>query len=354
MRLAQKEITNRRAFSRVLHEFKPQVMYFWNLTYLSISLAFDAQRFGLPRCYFVSDNWLSSWEADAWFSLWQGRSCSVARRARKAVARSAFRLVGMIPSGELKLQHVHFASLYLKRVAMAAGKDVSGAEVIHWGIDAGRFPYRPLLREPRRILYAGQIVPHKGVRTAIEAMSILVNANGRRDVRLTIVGGSLSPSYVAELRELTVACGLQQHVEFAGPVPREQMPSVYQAHDILVFPSTWDEPFSIGLLEALSSGLAVVGTATGGSAEILRDGFNALVFPREDGRACAERILRMLDNTELFQNIRQNGRRTVEMEFCLQRMIDAIEDSLGRIAAGNDRCQSRNVVGAVEAEARCT
>jgi glycosyltransferase involved in cell wall biosynthesis len=343
MRLARKEIMNRRAFSRIVHEFRPDVVYLWNLNHLSIALAFDAQDFGLPCCYFVSDNWLSKWEADAWFFLWRGRFRSLPRRVGQAMGRAALSLVGMIPSGELKLQNVHFASLYLKQVATAAGKDVSDAKVIHWGIDVGRFPYRPLPKEPRRILYAGQVMRHKGVGTAIEAMNIVVNANRRRDVELTIVGGSLVPSYVTGLRRLTATYGLQQHVDFAGPVPREQMPSVYQEHDILVFPSTWDEPFSIGLLEAFSSGLAVVGTATGGSAEILQDGFNALVFPREDGHACAERILRLLDNTELFESIRQNARHTVETNFCLQRQIDAIEESLQRIAA--DKHQGPDVVG---------
>jgi glycosyltransferase involved in cell wall biosynthesis len=250
----------------------------------------------------------------------------------------------MTPLGDLKLEHVQFVSLYLQKAAMAAGKKVAQAEVIHWGIDIGRFPYQSLSREPRRILYAGQLVPHKGVQTAIEAMNVVVNNHGRRDVRLTIVGGSQRPNYVAELRGLRDRYGLQQHVEFAGPVPREQLPSIYQAHDILVFPSAWEEPFSIGLLEALSNGLAVVGTATGGSAEILEDGLNALVFPREDAQACAARVLCLLDDLELLEKIRQNGRRTVERRFCFKNMVDKIEHSLCDIVAFHDASSCRHLV----------
>jgi glycosyltransferase involved in cell wall biosynthesis len=347
LRLAQKEKANRRALAKVLREFKPDLVYLWNLRNLSITLAFYAQDQGLPCCYFIFDHWLANWESDPWFSLWKARSRSAARQVRKDLARSLLRVAGLIPPGDLHLTHVQFASHYLKRLTMDTGKKMPDAHVIHWGVDLARFPYQPREREPKRILFAGQVVPEKGVRTAIEAMHTVVNANARRDVRLTIVGGSRNPDYVAELHKLTTTYGLRQHVEFAGPVPREQLPALYQEHDILIFPSVWEEPFGIVLLEAFSSGLAVVATATGGSAEIVEDQFNALVFPPGDANSCAQRVLQLLCNPGLAQRIRRNGRRTVEMNFCFQPMVDAIEDSLERIAAENDMCRSGNLIPTV-------
>jgi glycosyltransferase involved in cell wall biosynthesis len=333
--LARREIVNRRAFSRVAREFKPDIVYFWNMGSLSISLAFQAQDFGMKCCYFVSDGWLSNWEGDPWFLLTRGSSRSRAKRLGQAVLRPAFRILGMTPLGDLNLKHVHFASLYLKQAAIAAGKPVADAEVIRWGVDASRFRYQSLPNAPKRILFVGQVVAHKGVRTLIEAMNVIVNKDARREVCLTVVGGSLTPSYVTELRMLTESYGLQHHVEFAGSIQRELLPSVYHEHDILVLPSVWDEPFSISLLEALASGLAVVATATGGTGEILRDGFNALIFPKGDVQACAAHILRLLDDPELFQRIRSNGRRTVEADYCLGKMVDLLEQSLTRIIAGD-------------------
>ena len=83
------------------------------------------------------------------------------------------------------------------------------------------------------------------------------------------------------------------------------MPRVYADHDVFVFPSIWEEPFSIGLLEAMACGQAVVGTTTGGSAEILVDGVNSLVFPPGDPRRLARQVKRLFD----FRSVGGSGWR---------------------------------------------
>ena len=142
---------------------------------------------------------------------------------------------------------------------------------------------------------------------------------------LTIVGG---PDYGDRVHRLVSSLGLEDNVRFTGLVPRDQLPSIYQEHDILLFPSIWEEPFSLTLLEALSSGLAVVGTNTGGSSEILKDEENALTFPKEDVDACTAQIMRLFRCPELMKNLQQNGRRTVEEKFRLDQMVDKIDLAL--------------------------
>ena len=46
------------------------------------------------------------------------------------------------------------------------------------------------------------------------------------------------------------------------------MPAVYRAHDLLLFTSEWAEPFALTPIEAMGCGLPVIGTTTGGSAEL--------------------------------------------------------------------------------------
>jgi glycosyltransferase involved in cell wall biosynthesis len=248
----------------------------------------------------------------------------------------ALKAAGKIPSGALKLRNVHFVSQYLKDDALRAGKPVAGAEVIYPGIYPDRFPYKTESNNPpRRLLYAGQVGRYKGVHTAIEALNILVNQWGYRSLELTIVGGSRSPQYVEELHRAVKHFGLEKHVQFVERVPREHLSPIYREHDLLVFPSVVEEGFGNVILEAFSSGLPVVGTATGGSAEILQHGVNGLVFPKEDAWGCASQIKGLLDDHELFETLRKNARAAVETNFCFQRMIDSIEDSLKRILAAN-------------------
>jgi glycosyltransferase involved in cell wall biosynthesis len=342
--LVQREIRNQRALERALRSSRPDLVYIWNLRFLSIMLARLAEDSGLPVCYFVSDPWICTWELDSWYSLWAGDSRPPAVRLAMPVLRPLLAPLGIIPSGSLELQHVQFASAYLKRAALEAHKPVTQAEVIHWGIDVDSFMYNKQRRKPERLLYVGQVAPHKGVRTAIEAVRTLIDEYRRTSLQLTVAGddgGDVGvPGYLTEMRALAHSYGLESNVRFIGKVPREHLKEIYHDHDILLFPSTWAEPFSITLLEAMSCGLAVVGTQTGGSSEILQHEVNAQIFAPGDARACADQVLRLLNDQPLFEAIRQSGRRTVENSFRLQGMIDRVEQSLLKALRRERVCHS--------------
>jgi glycogen synthase len=335
------EVRSGRALLRLVEQSRPDVVYLWNLRYLPLSIARLAQRLGLAVCYFVSDDWLARWATvDRWEQWTAQRSRHPLKRALKGLVRHAGVLLRPAGRAEaLDLRHVQFASGHLKQACLESGQAVEGATVVHWGVDTRRFAYRDedrrdaFARGPR-LLYAGQVVPSKGVDTAIDACRRLVHAHGLAGVELTVAGGSVRPDYVERLQASVRDAGLAGRVRFTGRLAREQMSALYRAHDVLVFPSVWAEPFSLTVLEAMASGLAVVGTATGGSGEILRHGVNALVFPPEDGAACARHVQALVDAPDVYERIRREGRRTVERGFDLERMVDAIERDLRDAAGG--------------------
>lgn len=332
LRLVGKELRNRRAFRRLVRDFKPDVLYVWPIRYISLSLVFMAQRMGLPVAFYVSDDWFSRWEN---IDHWQLEPNQPARRmAKRALARLVDLLGGAAPATAIDARHAQFTSEHIRRAALARGKPAERARVIHWGVDLARFPYRQASRpEVRRLLYVGQLAPPKGVHTAIEALAMLRARCPEHDLTLTVAGGTIFPDYAEQLHRMVRELELAGAVRFTGMLPREQLPAIYQEHDLLVFPSSWEEPFSITLLEGLASGLAVVGTITGGSAEILRNGENALVFPKEDAAACAAQIERLVRDPALAERLRQAGRRTVEQGFRIEGMLDQIEGAL-RAAVG--------------------
>src|SRR5439155_470590 len=116
----------------------------------------------------------------------------------------------------------------------------------------------------KRLLYVGQLLQNKGVHTVIEALARL-RTNGIRDLTLNVVGTGRSDG---TLHELVRTLQLQEVVTFAGKKDRAELPAIYRQHGTLVMPSCWDEPFAITPLEAMASGVAVVGTTRGGSREI--------------------------------------------------------------------------------------
>lgn len=323
-----KEMANLRAFRKICSDFHPDLIYVWNPVGISLSLVSVSQRLGLPVCFFVSDYWLAEWETDSGYRVWQKQPVDLHRRLPWRAVLSLLSLLNLVqrPSSP-DLSNVQFASECLKRQALSKGKPISDAKVIHWGVDPQKFQYRQPSKCLQRLLYVGQIAPHKGVHTAIEALKLLVQS-GHKAATLTIAGGSIVPEYAAHLRQIVSSSSLEGHVRFIGLVPREKLLAVYQEHDVLVFPSIWDEPFSITVLEAMASGLAVVGTSSGGSNEILQHDVNALVFPNENANECAASLSRLFTNEQLFEEIRRRGRLTVEQRFQLERMVDTIERSL--------------------------
>jgi glycogen(starch) synthase len=328
VQIVRKEVVNLRAFDRAVSQFRPDVIYAWNMVHVSISLVNRARRRGYPVCLFVSDDWLARWETDLWHS--RARAC---RWGWKRAGLGGLRALGLVePSLNLDLSHVQFASRYLMVEALERGKRVYDAQVIHWGIDLRSYPFRTAPRQPLRLLFVGQVIPHKGANTAIQALKHMRDS-GADSVSLTVAGGSVIPSYVQSIQTLVRELGLEDSVTFTGGLPREAVRDLYASHDVLIFPSVWDEPFSITLLEAMASGLGVVATLTGGTGEILRDGVNALAFPKEDAATCARQTLRLIRDTKLLEQIRLAARRTVESECSLDSMVDRIEHSLARACA---------------------
>lgn len=328
-KILYKEIANQFTFKKICRYFKPDILFVWNLSHVSVTLLNVAQKMKIPVCYYVFDGWLSEWVSDQWSGM-QNKTSICAQSIRAA----GF-LFGLESPTELPALHnAIFASNYLKKMALKQNMAFSENAVVWWGIDTGRFMSRERdYKATVKLLYVGQIISHKGVHTIVDALDIARKRIGlSQEITLTIVGDTLQvPEYVAELQKTIALKGLEPFVQFTGKLDNEQLPSIYANHDVFVFASIWDEPFGITLLEAMASGLAVLGTATGGSSEILRDSINALVFEKDDPASCASKIICLIENPSLHGYISMGGRRTVEQDFRFDKTIESIEEHLHNI-----------------------
>ena len=73
------------------------------------------------------------------------------------------------------------------------------------------------------------------------------------------------------LESLAVECGVVENVQFTGSVPSEELPDYFRLADVFVMPST-GEGFGIVFLEAMATGVRVIGGNQDGSADPLADG----------------------------------------------------------------------------------
>lgn len=340
--LLRSEWKQHAALHRALRACRPDVVYVFSLYGVSHGLMLAAQRTGRPVVYAFSGEWLEpAYGGDPWLQLWaHAATRGIKGRVKRVIGRVLDRVtpVGLEP---LDLRGAYFTSAALRDRFVAKGFPVQEAPVIHWGVDVTRFKPAPPAASGAsiRVLFAGRIALEKGLHTVVEALGLL-RERGDATVTLDVAGPAQDAGYLATLRERIAALGISNRVGFLGVLSREDMPRVYRSHDALVLPSIWDEPFSIGLLEAMASGLAVVGTTTGGSQEILVDGMNALTFPPGDAEALATQLGR-LTSTDLRQRLGRTARRTVEERFTLAAMLERIEAFLRSAASGRTAGRSR-------------
>lgn len=325
--LFKKEQHNRRALQRMINRDRPDLVYVWSIHNTSLSLVRMVQALQLPMTAFVSDHWLVRWAVlDAWSRLPRHPLRRLVRTGLGWLLnkRTAIRL-----PRTLHLRHAQFASRFLGQLAAPGQPLLARPNIIHWGIDPAIFVLPRLASSNgQRLLYVGQVIEHKGLHTLLEALALLVHQRGYRDVRLTIAGGALFPEYRLQLEQQAATLGLNDYVCWAGQLPRSELPAIYAAHDILVFPSVWDEPFSITILEALAAGLVVVATDTGGTPEIIHPEQTGLLFAKEDAAGCAACLQRVLDDAALRERLAHQGRQLVTTSFTLAGMIDQIEHDL--------------------------
>jgi glycosyltransferase involved in cell wall biosynthesis len=83
-------------------------------------------------------------------------------------------------------------------------------------------------------------------------------------------------------------------VRRTGHVDRASLPAEIAKAHIHVVPSRWDEPFGLTTLEGMSTGLATVASATGGTPELVGDA--GLLFERDSVEGLTNRLAELVDH----------------------------------------------------------
>jgi len=97
------------------------------------------------------------------------------------------------------------------------------------------------------------------------------------------------------LESLAAECGVAKNVQFTGSVPTEELPDYFRLADVFVMPSV-AEGFGIVFLEAMASGVRVIGGNQDGSRDALCDGALGTLVDPGNGDELASAILAALDN----------------------------------------------------------
>jgi len=156
---------------------------------------------------------------------------------------------------------------------------------------------------PVFILFVGSLEPRKNVKTLLKAYSIL-KGSLKKDFPLVLAGGQgwLNSEIASFIKDTSLA----DRVHFTGYVEQADLPAVYSAATVFVYPSLY-EGFGLPILEAMACGVPVITSRVSSMPEVAGDA--AILVNPTDEAELADALKKVVEDRDLQQSLRVKGIR---------------------------------------------
>lgn len=187
---------------------------------------------------------------------------------------------------------------------------------------------KDLLARPLRLLYIGNILPHKGLDVLVRALALRRD----EDVVLEVIGELADRRYFAKVEGLVRKEGLAGRVTFRGYVPNRELDELLERAHVLVVPSIY-EGYGIICGEACCHGVPVIASDVGGLKGTVPSGIGFRV-PPGDPAALAERIAFLDRHRDELGVLSSSARRHAASLPSWRESMGRAADLLERMAPG--------------------
>ena len=296
----------RTIFSNFIDKFKPDVIHTHNMHYFSMvhgrSLSEIAREKGIPFILTAHNVW-----ADTLF-------LSMMRR--------------------IKWTHIIAVSHFINHELIGTGIKHTHVTTVHHGIDQNLYNPKikatrmykkyPRLKREYVIFHPARMGLAKGCDVSVKALRIIVEKFPKALLVLAgtkniIDWGATQNKDIAYIVGLVDSFKLRKNV-LMDVYRLEDMPYIYAASKVCVYPSSSPEPFGLTMLESMASGRPIIVTKTGGMPEIVNDGINGFVIPTFNFENLANRIMQLFNDKDLRQRLGNAGRAVVEQRYTKETM----------------------------------
>ena len=198
--------------------------------------------------------------------------------------------------------------------------------VVYNGIDVAKFAAAPagtlrkelgLSARTKIVGMVGRVNPSKGHMIFFQSIPAILSE--QPETVFIVAGGG----DIAELKRTN------PKVHFLGE--RGDVPEIMKDLDVFVMASR-NEPFGLVTVEAMAAGASVVATNSGGTAEIIVDGENGLLFPPDDSAKLAQAVIKVLADQKLADKLKEGGINTAQkydIDGMVANTLNIYQDILG-------------------------
>lgn len=184
--------------------------------------------------------------------------------------------------------------------------DLQYAATVYNGVDTNRFSFEGTKDD--YLLYAARIIPEKGLKEAVEVAVV----TGQR----LIILGQVYPDHKAYF-EKYVAPFLGDKIKYMGQVATKIAIPYFQKAKAFLMPISWDEPFGMTMIEAMSCGTPVIAFDRGSVPELVIDGVTGYIV-KDTAEMC--RVVEKIENIKP-----EDCRKHVVARFSIEQMVRGYE-----------------------------
>lgn len=169
------------------------------------------------------------------------------------------------------------------------------------------------------ILLPGRIEQYKGQHTLVEATALLQRRGV--DVDVVLLGHVMDKGYFNRLQQQINVAGLQKRIHYLGFVEKPTL--IYGCFNVVVL-TTYSETFGLVLVEAMKSGVAVIGTNAGGVPEIIEHEQTGMLYEPGNASELADCLQKLIEDPALRERLASAGQEFADQTFSEQRHYTAL------------------------------
>ncbi len=166
------------------------------------------------------------------------------------------------------------------------------------------------------ILFAGDLIYPNGCDIFIDTLAQL-----KHKFKAKIIGDG---KLLKKLKRLAEQKGISNKVEFCGKIPHAELRTAMHKADILLYPTRWQVPFPMPLVEAAATGLPCVAFNCGSIGETIIGDVTGILVKQNDTSEFLSATEKLLDDYQLRLTLGDNARRFVEGRFNSEQFLKGI------------------------------